>query len=182
MVIFNSKQRWLPADVIVTNAEGARSQSDYLEVLDQFKVETNPRYTPENGQTFCNIFVWDASRAMGAEVPHWVKPDGSPGTHVFPSEETTANKLFDWFPTHGVRFGWSLCGPTQAQASANAGNPTVAVWKNPRPGASGHVAMVVPGEWQYGGPWVMQAGRINYRRAKCSQAFGAYTPYFWTHA
>ena len=72
---------------------GNRSAANYNAVLDQFSVGNNPRYARRNGNTYCNIFVWDATRAMGAEIPHWVDQQGRP------AEVGAREALGRWMPT-----------------------------------------------------------------------------------
>ena len=64
------------SNIPLTNEVGNRSMDNYQAVLNEFGVETNPRYLQRNGNTYCNIFVWDATKAMGAEIPHWVNSSG----------------------------------------------------------------------------------------------------------
>ncbi|NPV90054.1 MAG: hypothetical protein HPY50_04670 [Firmicutes bacterium] len=55
-----------------TSDENLRSPYAYDMIIDQFKVADNPRYKRRNGNTYCNIFAWDVTNAMGAEIPYWV--------------------------------------------------------------------------------------------------------------
>lgn len=71
-------QAWIPIDAPVRGNPSNRNAHTYNEVLNPFAVGNNPRYTPRGGNTSCNIFVWDATRAMGAEIPHWVDDAGNP--------------------------------------------------------------------------------------------------------
>jgi hypothetical protein len=142
---------------------GQRDAKTYNNVLDQFAVGANARYAHRknaNGSvsTFCNIYVWDVTRAMGAEVPHWIDKSGNPAA-VGKGNELDANSVFDWLHRHGPRFGWSQVPLDQAISSANAGRPVVVVMK--KPGGIGHVAMMRPGQATEWGPWMAQAGAIN---------------------
>ena len=67
----------------IQSNETNRSVALYNNVINQFAVQYNPRYTQVyvNGtltKTYCNIFVWDVTSAMGAPIPHWVDAKGLP--------------------------------------------------------------------------------------------------------
>ncbi|MCC6751138.1 MAG: hypothetical protein IT371_26020 [Deltaproteobacteria bacterium] len=87
----------------------------YLDAVNQFGVEAacRPgRYLRRGMQTFCNIFAWDVSRAVGAELPHWVykrtrsdanlpvPPDADLSASLKVGEEVSANRLFGWLLAH----------------------------------------------------------------------------------
>lgn len=155
-------ERWKPVASRIISTPDARSAAQLDAVLAQFHVESNPRYRPGGGVTWCNIFTWDWSLAMGAEIPHWV--DG---------KETTANILAGWLAAH-----WTEHGPRDAQGEANAGRPCVAVAVN-RAGP-GHIAPVRPGEWKAGGPWVCNVGARNVERSLTAARFGRLEPRFYS--
>ncbi|MCG0238548.1 MAG: hypothetical protein L6E13_04675 [Firmicutes bacterium] len=168
-VPITSTERWKPVKPEVVSLPGERSASEYNRVLDQFDVENNPRYKPGTN-TYCNIYVWDVTRAMGAEIPHWVDDNGNP-VPVGKGEELDANKKALWLEEHGPRFGWREVTAAEAQEMANRGHPVVAAWRNPR--GIGHVAPVVPGEYDpEKGPTISQAGSKNFRRATVRDGFG----------
>lgn len=146
---------WIPTNPPVKGDPARRNASDYDNVINQFAVAHNPRYTPRGGNTYCNIFVWDVTRAMGAEVPHWVNASGTP-VGVGQGRELNANATNDWFHQHGARHGWRQVSAEEAQRMANAGHPSVASWKNPN--GIGHIAIVRPGEINSRGPAIAQAG------------------------
>lgn len=161
-----------------------RNADTYSQVINQFAVKHNPRYTPRdsNGDgsrdTFCNIFVWDVTRAMGAEIPHWV--DGN-GNSVAPGKgrELNANATLDWMHKHGERNGWRKVSAEEAQRMANSGHPAVALWKNP--GGIGHVGMVRPGEITSRGPALAQAGGTNFNNGHVQDGFGKAQPEYWVN-
>jgi hypothetical protein len=63
-------EQWKPATPAITSDQSLRSPELYRAVIDQFQVGTAERYRPfRNGNTYCNIYVWDVTRAMGAEIP-----------------------------------------------------------------------------------------------------------------
>lgn len=103
------------------NRPGNRSAANYIAVLDYLnpgeddskgsgntftKPSENPRYrqlrNAKGGiSTYCNIYVHDATRAMWASIPHWIK---SPRTGKW--NELNANDTVDWMKTNGVSIGW----------------------------------------------------------------------------
>ena len=150
---------------------GQRNRRTYDAVIDQYQVEVNRRYSSNRtgrDETFCNIFVWDVSRAMGAEIPHWVNHLGDP---VPPrrGRELTANDSISWLRSSGMRFGWREVSSALAQELADSGRPVVVAWMNPS--GPGHVAVVRPGQPSECGPMVAQAGATNIAFIPVSKAF-----------
>jgi hypothetical protein len=111
------------------NAEQARNTYDYFRIIDHFAVATNPLYAASNSATYCNLFTQDVMKAMGAPLP-----------------QLLANDTFRWLSdeTKGGAQGWHQLSADQAQAMANEGHPTIAIWSNPN-GGHGHLAVVRPG-------------------------------------
>lgn len=160
-----------PVNPPVTNAEGDRDPNIYNAALNQFGVETNPRYAQRNDNTYCNIYVWDVTRAMGAEIPHWVDPNGAP-VNVGKGAELSANGVVNWLGKYGGKYGWHVVTAKEAQAYANKGSPAVAVW--PNQGGIGHVAVIRPGDYSATqGPAIAQAGSQNLNSTRVSKTFGS---------
>jgi peptidoglycan hydrolase-like protein with peptidoglycan-binding domain len=159
-----------------------RNRSTYDNVINQFAVGNNGRYTPRDSSgdgirdTFCNIFVWDVTRAMGAEIPHWVDSNGN-RANVGQGRELSANGTVDWLRSHGNRHGWKKVSAEEAQRLANQGHPAVAVWKNT--GGIGHVAVVRPGEVTSRGPAIAQAGSQNFNKGHVKDSFGNAPVEYW---
>lgn len=132
----------------ITSSVYNRSASLYRAVIDQFEVETNPRYAVNKkgrNDTYCNIFVWDVTRAMGAEIPHYVDPvtlDARYYPDVKGARELNANGIYDWLQIKGEAYGWRRVTKEEAQAYADSGRPAIAVKKNPN--GHGHVMMICP--------------------------------------
>lgn len=122
-------------DAPMTSAPCQRSPDALRAVAGQFAVETAPRYRPKDGKTYCNIYLWDVTRALGCEVPHWVGPPGM-------RSETTANALVTWLLAEGSTLGWREDDERAAVAHAAFGRPAVAAWRNPA--GHGHVALLLP--------------------------------------
>jgi hypothetical protein len=167
----------------VSSVQGARSAANYRAVIDQFQVESNGRYKVNKkgtGDTYCNIFVWDVTRAMGAEIPHYVdaqtdQPRSYPDTGgVY---YMTANKMGDWLDTTGRAYGWKRVSAAEAQAYANRGCPAVTTWKNAV--GHGHVQVVCPSDnGTYDpqkGVTIAQAGRRLYNYTNITQIYSSRT-------
>src|SRR5262249_3448841 len=155
--------------VTETSKPDDRSKERLEAVLAQFKVETNKRYLPRNGATFCNIYARDVTYAMGVKVPAGM----------------LANDIYDWLPSKaGKAAGWVQVTPEEAQKCANAGRPVVVSWKNPgkikvkgkdgqvieKP-AHGHMGVVRPSD-QPGGPYMSNAGAKNRDNVAVNKVFG----------
>ena len=134
---------WRPATPVITNVPGQRSPAMYRAVIDQFSVETSERYRPgREGNTYCNIFVWDVTRAMGAELPFYTDPaTGAPRYHpdTKGAKAMGAIAMDKWLAEHGGKYGWQEVDAQTAQMHANQGRPAVTT-----AGSIGHVQMVVP--------------------------------------
>jgi LysM repeat protein len=168
----------------LTNAPGQRDAAIYSQLINQFAVGDNPRFLAGQGKTYCNIFVWDVTRAMGAEVPHWVDAGGNIAVPGAPGAfEMNINAGVTWMKDHGVsQHGWQSATPAQAQDAANQGKIAVVLWKN-QTGGHGHTAIVRPGTLDGSGPAIAQAGRHNFNLGHVRTGFGTLGPLeFYIHA
>lgn len=157
----------------LTNASLARNPNTYAQVIDQFAVGNNPRHLSAQGNTFCNIFMWDITRAMGVEIPHWVDAqDDIAVPFSTGAREITINSSVDWLQKHAAAHGWRVTNDKDAQANANQGKPAVVVWKNPIVGGHGHTAVIRPGTVTVKGPTIAQAGGINFNIGHLKDGFG----------
>lgn len=164
-----SADPWMPVQPKVTCGSLCRSPVHLRQVVQQFDVVNNPRYRARPGATYCNIFLWDVTRALSVEVPHW-----------WLGQEYTANQIAGWLLEYSDRFGWRKVAPKEAEERARAGFPTVAVWRNPNRAKPGHLALLVPsgaGE----GIRIAQAGASNFEDGPVERGFGQFQPAFWTH-
>lgn len=127
--------------------------------------ESSPRYQPQLGVTACNIFLWDVTTVLGAEVPHWVG-----------RKETRANDLVEAMTEPGGRWGYAETSPDAAQRAANAGRPVVVGWRNDA--GPGHVALLLPGH-AVGAMRVAQAGRVCASSMALVEAFGLRPVHFF---
>lgn len=170
-----NKEPWIPLKPAVISKPGERALKDYLAVMRQFDVLTNPRYMAFHRITYCNIFVWDCTSALGCEIPHWYN-DAGETTPVGKGHEMTANKMFDWLKAYGPAHGWMECQDFEAQAWAAQAFPTIAIYQNPH--GIGHVAMVMAeGENLH----IAQAGASNLWNAPLARGFGKLPVVFFTH-
>jgi peptidoglycan hydrolase-like protein with peptidoglycan-binding domain len=170
---------WNPVNAPIQGVSGNRSVTRYNDVINQFAVGVNPRYAPRGGNTYCNIFVWDVTRAMGAEIPHWVDGNGN-RVGVGKGRELSANGVCSWLSNHGARHGWRKVSAAEAQAAANQGKPVVSSWLNQ--GGIGHVGIVRPGEITSRGPAAAQAGGTNFNRGHVADGYGSRPVSYWVHA
>jgi hypothetical protein len=181
-------QFWKPTTPAITNSADNRSPEHLRAVIDQFNVETAERYRPyRDGYTYCNIFVWDVTSALGAEIPHYV--DSNTGElRTYPDTDATtalgATATERWLDSHGADYGWTEASPEQAQAFANAGKPAVTT-----AGSLGHVQVVCPSEDggydSVRGVTIAQAGSEVYNYTYISNIYGAATLNsrirYWVH-
>lgn len=170
-----------PSYAPLTNGSDNRGPAQYLAVVKQFGVESNPRYTPRGGNTFCNIFLWDVTRHMSCEIPHWyVAYSKTPeGKVTALGNEYNANAVCDWLNGKwSQEYGWkSVIDGVNAMARANLGFPTVVAWKNPN--GVGHVGVVIPGTQP--GVRIAQAGATNFVDGDVTRGFGHRPVAYFTH-
>jgi hypothetical protein len=174
-----------PAYPDFTNGSDNRNPDSYRKALEQFHLETNPRYTPRDVSgtgridTFCNIFLWDGSRALGCEIPHFrlfYKVEA--GQVVLTGNEFNANAVASWFAGKAdEEIGWREVPEILARERARGGYPTVAIWNNL--GGIGHVAFVLPSSDV---TRIAQAGGTNFFDGPITRGFGTVSrPKFYTH-
>lgn len=178
-------EAWKPVTPGITSNVFNRNPQLYTNVIKQFSVETNGRYeVNKNGwnDTYCNIFVWDVTKAMGAEIPHYYDPNtGAPMQYpnVDGGLQMTANRMHDWLFEHGEEYGWYQVSPEQAQVMANQGRPAVTVLRNNN-GGHGHVQVVCPSnDLSYDekrGVTIAQAGRKLTSYQPITQSYRASLP------
>jgi hypothetical protein len=170
-----------------TNGTDNRNPVSYKQALAQFDVANNPRYTPRDVtgtghiDTFCNIFLWDGSRALGCEIPHFEFFYGkdSGGKVFLTGREFNANAVAAWFATAAAPLaGWHEASVDDAAAHVNKGGPTVIIWNNP--GGIGHVAWMLP-SLVVGILRSAQAGGVNFFDDDYRKGFGNAAVKFYVH-
>lgn len=173
-------ERGIPVDAPLRFEAGEhRDRSTYDAIIDQFAVETNPRYQAQRRKeaseddNFCYTFVWDVTRALGVEVPAWTNEDGASVEPWFSTEQgrwriddpvywLSANQRNQWLNRIGPKYGWQEVSAKEAQEYANLGHPVVVSAYNPE--GFGHIGIVRPGE-ALNGPALAQAGITNVNHA-----------------
>ena len=179
---WGDRPQWVPVDAPVRSTARARSREALLAVVAQFRVETSPRYQAEaredRRETWCNIFTWDVTRALDAEVPHWVDDAGKPAPEG-QGRELTANATVHWLETHGATRGWTEGDAAGAAAAAEAGQPVLAVWRNTD--GHGHLALVVPAVSGAPGIHIAQAGAACFTSQPMARGFGERPVRFFIH-
>ncbi|MFZ2875845.1 MAG: hypothetical protein WAZ94_15320 [Phycisphaerales bacterium] len=173
---------WMPDDAWwsltppITGGSTNRSSQLLEQILDQFDVETSKRYRRAPEGTKCNIFVWDATRALACEVPQ--RELTSRGL-----VQQNANAMCDWLLGNmGRQHAWNEVAEHVARSRADSGFPVVVTQKNP--GGIGHIAMGTraPEGAEPGKLWIAQAGGKNFRRGRVLEGFLATIPVrFFTH-
>ena len=162
-------QQWKPLEPPMRGDSSRRSPQALLEITRQFHVAEALRYRPSPGITWCNIYLWDATKALGCEIPHF-----------YSGKELTANATCDWLVVNGPLFGWyGVTDAVTAQAHASAGLPVVATWKNPK--GHGHVAVCVPTPAGFSGVYVTQAGGTNFEEGPIARGFGKVPVTYFGH-
>jgi hypothetical protein len=169
-------EAWRPAIPAITNDVGSRSPQAYRAVINQFNVETAERYRPfRNGSTYCNIFVWDVTSAMGAEIPHYTDPiTGEPRFYpdIRGARSMGAIATCEWLERHGPTYGWQEVDAETAQRHANQGKPAIT-----SAGSLGHVQIICPsrdgGFDPIRGVTIAQAGRIVTNYTHISSTYSA---------
>ncbi|MFA5943205.1 MAG: hypothetical protein WC876_01925 [Candidatus Thermoplasmatota archaeon] len=163
----------LPASPAFRCTEACRSPEHLQAVVAQFSVETSARYSARDGNTYCNIFAWDVTSAMGAEVPHWVNGAGvpsAPGHGV----ELSANALMDWLRSDAaLERGWRMALEADAECAANLGNPALVLYRNPH--GHGHCAVLL------GDGRIAQAGQRCFSRGDLAVGFGGLPVSYFVH-
>ncbi len=141
------------------------------QTLDSLRVGDSRQYQPVRGrdgrivQTFCNRFVHDATKKLGAPIPLSVR---EPSGQV---KWLKANDMHGWLSNSSN--GWRGVSAAEAQRLANEGRPVVAAWQNPNPKGHGHIAMVRPGAYStHDGPRITHAGAAPANDTTVARGFG----------
>ena len=146
--VSNAYAGYVPASQnLAVSMSGVSNSALYIRaVIDSFNVQDNPRYQVNRqgrNETYCNIYVSDVTRALGAEVPHYAdKTTGQPVSSGENAIAMNANRMNDWLNGIGRNYGWVKVTAQQAQNYANNGRPAVASWKNDS--GHGHIQIVSP--------------------------------------
>lgn len=124
---------WKAVVAPVQSQEEGRNRGLLEQVLQQFAVASNPRYEPDApDRPRGHIYVWDVSRAMACEIPHFAG-----------AKELSLGQTVDWLRHEGPMRGWRRAEAQDAIAAANEGQLVIALPKEPR---LKHLAVVIPQE------------------------------------
>jgi hypothetical protein len=119
-------------------------------IIDWLDVQRSQRYTPTATQTFCNIYAYDYATLCEAFLPRvwWtaasIRDRNFEVRYGQTVTEMNANALYNWFPTHGNRYGWKEVNLNEAQRHANEGKCVIMVAANKVRSRSGHITAVIP--------------------------------------
>lgn len=128
-----NRDLWKAVQAPLQSVPGKRNRTLYENVLRQFALATNPRYDDDApGKTRGHIYVWDVSRAMGCEIPHFVG-----------AKELTLAQTCDWVRHEGPMRGWKRVIDVEIYERANAGHLVIAL---PRDARTKLLAIVSPQE------------------------------------
>jgi hypothetical protein len=183
--VYNAWEKVTPRFVFES---GEKTPEAYNQIIDQYDVENNQRYTPkvrknEEGDeitiTYCNVFIRDVGIAYGLEedLPRFVEPginksatgaslgqelpEGFKGGYV----QMGASRYGEWLDSQGAKYGWTqLNNYYDIQAMANKGYFTMGTIKEAE--GRGHVLLVRPTPEGKGydpnkGLYIAQAGSSN---------------------
>ena len=131
--VLQGRDVWIAVQAPLQSREGKRSKENYEMLIRQFGVTVNPRYDDEApGKVRGHIFVWDVSRAMNCEIPHFVG-----------AKELTLAQTCDWLRHEGPMRGWKRVSGEGVLTAANEGKLVIAL---PRETRTKHIAVVTPQE------------------------------------
>ncbi len=184
---------WLSADraeVVTapfTCGSSSRSPEAYQRTVDQFGVDVHPRYANAPGETWCNLFLSDVTRANGCEIPrswrgHWLRARAQ---ILWLRGELTQRELAIALPPkllelQGPHHGWHECSEIHARDSAGRGWPTAVTWLAPSAGEPSHVGCVMPS--RTAATMIAQAGGKRFAYGPLATGFGSRSVQFFTHA
>lgn len=167
---FWNQPAWLPIDP--PSKKLPLTANKLHAVVKELDVEKSPRYAAVDGKTKCNIFVWDVTRAMGCEIPHWVThlPDGAPTSPGSTNAELSANGIVRWLETRGQEsYGWTEVDKATAFDAAARNHVVILGW-DAGGRKTGHVAILLPEGT------IAQAGAKNFVGGTARQGFGDKLP------
>ncbi|MBS1149205.1 MAG: Muramidase (flagellum-specific) [Myxococcaceae bacterium] len=158
-----NRDLWKAVQAPVQSREGRRSAELYQTVINQFAVGKNPRYendAPDKPRG--HIFVWDVSRAMNCEIPHFAG-----------AKELSLGQTVDWLRHEGPMRGWTRASVEDAHQQAQAGMLAVAI---PRDLKIKQLAVLLPDEETSpdGKPYAAAAGKVRGNRVKLTDALGVF--------
>lgn len=182
MTISLNPKQWEPVVMPLRGTEANRTPALLNEIIDQFNVTSQLRYVPDidpvsnKHRTWCNIFVWDVTTALGCEIPHWIpNPEALTKPGAPKRLETQADDK--WLKGDGSAKGWQKVVELAARANAEMGRPGVAV-------GGGHIVVLRPRKsGDPIGTYCAQAGKSVFGYGPLVHGFGlTIHPDFYIHA
>ena len=166
-----NRNLWKAVQAPIQSREGRRSRETYRMVINQFAVGHNPRYEPDApDKPRGHIFVWDVSRAMNCEIPHFVG-----------AKEMSLPQTVDWLRHEGPMRGWTRASIADAHSAALEGMLAVIVPKDIK---LKQLAVMLPDEETSpdGKPFVAAAGRARGNKLKLGDALGVFLAECFVHS
>lgn len=162
-------ETWRAVNAPIQSRPGRRSPELYELVLKQFAVAHNPRYRGEGpDRSRAHIFIWDVTRAMNAEVPHFQG-----------ARELTLAQTAEWVRHDALMLGWKRADQATALASAQNGSPVLALPRDLKLKFLALVCPVPPGP--DGRPLVAGAARKPGVNLTIQEALGVFTADYFVH-
>jgi hypothetical protein len=101
---------------------GRRSMRSTMNVIAQFAAGHNPRYAPDSkGASRAHVFVWDVTRAMGVEIPHFLQ-----------GRELNIAQTVDWLRIDSHSRGWRKLKVDTALMEVQQGNLALVIPRDPK--------------------------------------------------
>lgn len=159
--------------------QGSGPQS-IIDTINWLDVEKQPRYKPQKGSTFCNVYATDLATQSHVFLPRvWWMPKAIQqmkqginvkaeyGVTVY---ELNANSLYRWLVEWGETFLWRRLNTVEeAQQAANDGEVVVICGRRTVESSPGHISAVAPETPEV--PAIRKDGKVV--RPVQSQAGGA---------
>jgi WXG100 family type VII secretion target len=163
------------------NTSSGRTGQQLNQLLDSYKVESNPRYekfrdgNPATNDTYCNLFAADVAKRLGAPLPLYVT-DGNGNI----TKWLGATDMKRWLDgtlnapgqyTQGPQNGWTKVSAADAVNAANNGGLVVTA-------GHGHMAVVRSGGNPAAGAGnvpIAQAGANNFSSGTVKNGWGQWT-------
>ncbi len=166
-----NRDLWKAVQAPVQSREGRRSPEIYRTVINQFAVGNNPRYendAPDKPRG--HIFIWDVSRAMNCEIPHFVG-----------AKELSLAQTVDWLRHEGPMRGWQRASVDDAHQAALSGYLAIALPKDIKIKL---LAILLPEEARAADnkPFVAAAGKMRGNKLKLADALGVFAVDCFIHA
>ncbi|MBL8934088.1 MAG: hypothetical protein JNM69_06035 [Archangium sp.] len=125
------RETWRALKAPFTSKEGKRTKEAYEQAFKQFAIGFNDRYDEDApGKPRGHIYVWDVSRAMNCEIPHFAG-----------ARELSLAQTVDWLKHEGPMRGWLKVPELDAPGLANKGLMVVVI---PREVKLRQMAIVTP--------------------------------------